>query len=45
LCGRFWFNLIVELAWVDSFRTFEWEKACPAPELIINQVSQLLALV
>jgi len=33
------------LAWRDSFRTFEWEKACPAPEMIINQVSQLLALV
>jgi len=33
------------LAWRDSFRTYEWEKACPAPEVIITQVRQLLALV
>jgi len=33
------------LAWRDSFRTYEWEKACPAPEVIITQIRQLLALV
>jgi len=33
------------LAWRDSFRTYEWEKACPVPDLIISQVKQLLALV
>jgi len=33
------------LAWRDSFRTYEWEKALPVPEVIIAQVRQLLALV
>jgi len=46
------FNTVLEankcsnlLAWRDSFRTYEWEKACPVPELIVSQVKQLLALV
>jgi len=38
-------KLPIWLAWRDSFRTYEWEKACPAPEVIITQVRQLLALV
>ena len=33
------------LAWRNSFRTFEWSKALPAPEVVISQVKQLLALV
>ena len=28
------------LAWRDSFRTYEWEKACPAPEVIISQIGR-----
>ncbi len=34
----------VVLAWRDSFRTFDWSKALPVPELILSQVRQLLAL-
>jgi hypothetical protein len=33
------------LAWRDSFRTFDWVKALPVPELVIRNVRQLLALV
>lgn len=30
------------LAWKDSFRTFEWEKAIPCPEVAIPQIKHLL---
>jgi hypothetical protein len=32
------------LAWRDSFRTFDWSKALPVPELVLSQVKQLLVL-
>jgi hypothetical protein len=41
-------NIIVDyslLAWQDSFRTFNWSKALPIPELILGQARQLLALI
>jgi len=31
--------------WLDDFRTFDWEKAFPAPELAIRETNQLLALI
>jgi hypothetical protein len=31
--------------WLDDFRTFEWEKAFPTPEVTIKEINQLLALV
>ncbi len=31
--------------WRDDFRTFEWEKVYPSPELNISQIKQLLSLV
>jgi len=33
------------LAWQDSFRTYDWTKALPVPELVINQINQLLSVV
>lgn len=33
------------LAWRDAFRTYDWPKALPCPELVIRQVKELLALV
>ena len=32
-------------AWLDDFRTYDWEKAFPSPELITSQVKELLDLV
>lgn len=32
-------------AWQDTFRTFDWGKALPVPEVAIPQINQLLALV
>jgi len=32
------------LAWQDSFRIFEWEKAFPDPVIVISQTRQLIAL-
>lgn len=32
------------LAWQDSFRTFEWEKAMPDPGIVLSQTRELLAL-
>jgi len=29
----------------DDFRTFEWEKAFPEPELAMKEIKQLLALI
>lgn len=29
------------LAWRDSFRTFEWERAIPSPEVLIAQIRQI----
>jgi len=31
-------------AWRDGFRTYEWEKAIPDPELTFSNISSLLAL-
>lgn len=31
--------------WLDDFRTFEWERAFPFPDLTIKQIKQLLALI
>ena len=36
-----WFTRV---AWQDSFRTFEWEKAVPVPEMTIKQIGELLQL-
>jgi len=33
------------LAWRDAFRTYDWKKAIPSPEMVIRHVRQLLALV
>jgi DNA invertase Pin-like site-specific DNA recombinase len=33
------------LAWLDAFRTYDWERALPAPEALIAQMERLLALV
>ena len=33
------------LAWQDAFRTYDWAKAIPVPELAIKHVNELLALV
>lgn len=33
------------VAWRDSFRTYDWAKALPVPDLTISQVGQLLAVV
>jgi len=38
------FGDFYQLAWRDSFGTFDWMKALPVPELVLNQVKQLLAL-
>ena len=38
-------KLEIQLAWRDSFRTFNWIKALPVPELVLSQVRQLLALI
>jgi len=32
-------------AWAESFRTYDWMKALPVPELAISQIRQLLSLV
>lgn len=32
------------LAWQDSFRTFEWERAIPSPEGALAQIGELLSL-
>jgi len=31
--------------WRDSFRTFDWEKAFPNPEVSIARIKQLFAFV
>ena len=31
-------------AWVDAFKTFDWQKALPVPSLVVKQIGQLLAL-
>jgi len=33
-----------ELAWRDGFRTFDWKKAFPVPEIALEEISGLLAL-
>jgi len=33
------------LAWQYSFRTFDWSKALPVPELALGQIRQLLAII
>jgi hypothetical protein len=33
------------LEWRDAFRTFEWGKAFPCPEIALLQMNELLALV
>lgn len=37
-------GLCAMLAWRDSFRTFEWEKAFPDPVIVVEQTKRLLAL-
>jgi hypothetical protein len=32
-------------AWADAFKTYDWEKALPVPDLTTKQIEQLLALV
>jgi len=32
------------LAWQSSFRTFEWYKAFPDPDVAMKQIDQLLIL-
>lgn len=32
------------LAWRDSFRTFDWEKAFPDPAVTLDQIQELLAI-
>ncbi|MFC1612332.1 hypothetical protein ACFL29_00585 [Patescibacteria group bacterium] len=34
-----------ELAWRDGFRTFDWKKAFPMPEVALEQINSLLSLV
>jgi hypothetical protein len=31
--------------WADAFKTFDWEKALPVPDVAVKQIEQLLALV
>jgi len=31
--------------WLDDFRTFEWEKVFPSPELAIKKTRQLSTLI
>lgn len=38
-------SLFFMLAWWDSFRTFEWERALHDPGVIARQIGQLVALV
>lgn len=33
------------LAWRDSFRTFQWERAFPDPLVSIREIRKLLVLV
>jgi len=33
------------LAWLDSFRTFEWGEVLPVLDLALSQVRQLLAII
>ena len=33
------------LAWQDAFRTFDWAKAFPVPNLALKEIRQLLAIV
>ena len=35
----------IQSAWLDSFRTYEWSKAVPYPEVALKEIRQLLALV
>ncbi|OGZ29592.1 MAG: hypothetical protein A2562_03095 [Candidatus Nealsonbacteria bacterium RIFOXYD1_FULL_39_11] len=34
----------VWLAWKDSFRTYDWFKAIPVPELAMREVKELMLL-
>lgn len=39
---------IAVISWLDyanAFRTYDWRKALPDPEVAIKQINQLLALV
>jgi hypothetical protein len=31
-------------SWLNDFRTQEWEKVFPAPELALNEITHLLSL-
>ena len=38
-------GLFYWLAWRDSFRTFNWEKAFPDPTISLREIQGLLAFV
>ncbi|MFA7654344.1 MAG: hypothetical protein WCX97_04935 [Candidatus Magasanikbacteria bacterium] len=33
------------LAWQDAFRTYDWKRAFPVPDMAIRQMKELLELV
>jgi len=39
------FFFSIQLAWQDSFRTFDWQKALPSLETAIKQMRELVAIV
>lgn len=46
----FWRSFAVQTldigrGWLDDFRTYEWEKAFPVPDLAVQEIKQLLALI
>jgi hypothetical protein len=38
-------SVFSQYTWADAFKTFDWEKALPVPDLAMKQIGQLLALV
>ena len=31
-------------AWADAFRTFDWEKALPSPDVVVKEIGGFIAL-
>jgi hypothetical protein len=38
-------SMLASLTWQGAFRTFEWEKAFPDPNMSLRQIGHLLQLI